>query len=77
MFYAAQFLKQNNRITFICRFNVEVASLGHRPQDKEHQNTSEHIKPPYKAMMYLAGDECVLEEFCGLKVKDTPSGLFW
>ena len=55
---------------------VGVAPLGHHPQGEEHQNASEHVKHPYKAMMYLIGDECVREEFCGLKVEDAPSGLF-
>ena len=27
-------------------------------------------------MMYLVGDECNQEEFCGLKVEDAPAGLF-
>ena len=54
---------------------VGVAS-GHHPQGVEHQNASEHVKHPYKAMMYLIGDECSREEFCGLKVEDAPSGLF-
>lgn len=55
---------------------VGVAPLGHHPRGEEHQNASEHVKHPYKAMMYLIGDECVREEFCGLKVEDAPSGLF-
>lgn len=55
---------------------VGVASSGHHPQGVEHQNASEHVKHPYKAMMYLIGDECSREEFCGLKVEDAPSGLF-
>lgn len=55
---------------------VGVALSGHHPQGEEHQNASEHIKHPYKAMMYLTGDECSQEEFCGLKVEDAPSGLF-
>lgn len=53
-----------------------VASSGHHPQGEEHQNASEHIKHPYKAMMYLVGNECDQEEFHGLKVEDAPSGLF-
>lgn len=55
---------------------VGVASSGHHPHGVEHQNASEHVKHPYKAMMYLIGDECSREEFCGLKVEDAPSGLF-
>ena len=55
---------------------VGVASSGHHPQGVEHQNASEHVKHPYKAMMYLIGDGCSREEFCGLKVEDAPSGLF-
>lgn len=55
---------------------VGVAPFGHHPQGEEHQNASEHIKHPYKAMMYLVGDECSQKEFCGLKVEDAPSGLF-
>ena len=55
---------------------VGVASSGHHPQGVEHQNASEHVKHPYKAMMYLIGDECSREECCGLKVEDAPSGLF-
>lgn len=55
---------------------VGVAEKGHHPQGEEHQNASEHIKHPYKAMMYLIGDECSREEFCGIKVEDAPSGLF-
>ena len=55
---------------------VGVASSGHHPQGVEHQNASEHVKHPYKAMMYLIGHECSREEFCGLKVEDAPSGLF-
>lgn len=55
---------------------VGVASSGHHPQGAEHQNASEHVKHPYKAMMYLIGDEGSREEFCGLKVEDAPSGLF-
>lgn len=55
---------------------VGVASSGHHPQGVEHQNASEHVRHPYKAMMYLIGDECSREEFCGLKVEDAPSGLF-
>lgn len=55
---------------------VGVASSGHHPQGVEHQNASEHVRHPYKAMMYLVGDECSQEEFCGLKVEDAPSGLF-
>ena len=55
---------------------VGVASSGHHPQGVEHQNASEHVKHPYKAMMYLIGDECAQEEFHGLKVEDAPSGLF-
>lgn len=53
-----------------------VALSGHHPQGGEHQNASEHIKHPYKAMMYLVGDECDRSEFCGRKVEDAPSGLF-
>ncbi|MBD5115888.1 MAG: helix-turn-helix transcriptional regulator [Ruminococcaceae bacterium] len=53
-----------------------VASSGHHPQGEEHRNASEHIKHPYKAMMYLVGNECDQEEFHGLKVEDAPSGLF-
>lgn len=55
---------------------IGVASSGHHPQGAEHQNASEHTKHPYKAMMYLIGDECGQEEFCGLRVEDAPSGLF-
>ena len=55
---------------------VGVASSGYHPHGVEHQNASEHVKHPYKAMMYLIGDECSREEFCGLKVEDAPSGLF-
>ena len=55
---------------------VGVALHGHHPQGGEHENSSEHIKHPYKAMMYLVGDECSIEEFHGLKVEDAPSGLF-
>lgn len=55
---------------------VGLAPFGHHPQGEEHQNASEHIKHPYKAMMYLIGGECDQKEFCGLKVKDAPSGLF-
>ena len=55
---------------------VGIAPIGHHPQGAEHQNASEHIKHPYKAMMYLAGDECNQEEFYGLKVEDAPAGLF-
>lgn len=53
-----------------------MAASGHHPQGAGHQNASEHVKHPYKAMMYLVGDECSQEEFCGLKVEDAPSGLF-
>ncbi len=53
-----------------------VALSGHHPQGGEHQNASEHIKHPYKAMMYLVGDECGKKEFFGLEVEDAPSGLF-
>ena len=55
---------------------VGVALSGHHPQGVEHQNASEHVKHPYKAMMYLIGDECGQKEFCGLEVEDAPSGLF-
>lgn len=55
---------------------VGVAPFGHHPRGGEHQNAPEHIKHPYKAMMYLLGDECSREEFHGLKVEDAPSGLF-
>lgn len=55
---------------------VGVALSGHHPQGMEHQNASEHVKHPYKAMMYLIGNECTQEEFYGLKVEDAPSGLF-
>lgn len=55
---------------------VGVAPLGHHPQGEEHQNALEHVKHPYKAMMYLVGDECNLEEFYGRKVEDAPFGLF-
>lgn len=55
---------------------IGVALSGHHPQGGEHQNASEHIKHPYKAMMYLVGDECDRSEFCGRKVEDAPSGLF-
>lgn len=55
---------------------IGVALSGHHPQGGEHQNASEHIKHPYKAMMYLVGDECDRREFCGRKVEDAPSGLF-
>ncbi|MCI9144298.1 MAG: helix-turn-helix transcriptional regulator [Lachnospiraceae bacterium] len=55
---------------------IGVALSGHHPQGAEHQNASEHVKHPYKAMMYLIGDECGQEEFCGLRVEDAPSGLF-
>lgn len=55
---------------------VGVAPSGHHPQGEEHQNASEHVKHPYKAMMYLVGDECDQEDFYGLKVEDAPSGLF-
>lgn len=55
---------------------VGVALSGHHPGGAEHQNASEHVKHPYKAMMYLVGDECGQEEFCGLKVEDAPTGLF-
>lgn len=60
----------------IARRYVGVASSGHHPQGVGHQNASEHVKHPYKAMMYLVGDERSREEFCGLKVEDAPSGLF-
>lgn len=53
-----------------------VAPFGHHPKGEKHQNASEHVKHPYKAMMYLIDDECDREEFCGLKVEDAPSGLF-
>lgn len=55
---------------------VGVAPSGHHPQGAGHQNASEHVRHPYKAMMYLIGDECFQEEFCGRKVEDAPSGLF-
>ncbi|MDE6739723.1 MAG: AraC family transcriptional regulator [Lachnospiraceae bacterium] len=55
---------------------IGVALSGHHPQGEEHHNASEHVKHPYKAMMYLVGDECGQEEFCGLKVENAPSGLF-
>ena len=56
---------------------VGVAPLGHHPQGEEHRNASEHIKHPYKAMMFLVGDECNQDELlCGLNVEDAPSGLF-
>ena len=42
---------------------VGVALSGHHPQGVEHQNASEHVRHPYKAMMYLVGDECSQEEF--------------
>ncbi len=60
----------------VARRYIGVAESGHHPQGEEHQNASEHIKHPYKAMMYLVGDECGQGEFCGLKVEDAPSGLF-
>lgn len=55
---------------------IGVALSGHHPQGGEHQNASEHVRHPYKAMMYLVGDEYDQDEFCGLKVEDAPSGLF-
>lgn len=55
---------------------IGVAPSGHHPQDEGHQNASEHVSHPYKAMMYLIGDECGQKEFCGLQVEDAPSGLF-
>ena len=55
---------------------VGVAESGHHSQGEEHQNASEHIKHPYKAMMYLVGDERGRDIFCGLEVEDAPSGLF-
>lgn len=39
------------------RYYVAVASSGHHPLGEEHQNAPEHVKHPYKAMMYLVGDE--------------------
>lgn len=55
---------------------VGVAPLGHHPDGERHQNASEHVKHPYKAMMFLVDEECGQKEFCGLKVEDAPSGLF-
>ncbi len=55
---------------------IGVALSGHHPQGEEHQNASEHVRHPYKTMMYLVGDERSQSEFCGLKVEDAPSGLF-
>lgn len=55
---------------------VGVAPFGHHPQGDEHQSASEHIKHPYKAMMYLVGDESNREVFCGMKTEDAPTGLF-
>lgn len=55
---------------------VGIAPIGHHPQGEGHQNASEHIKHPYKAMMYLVGDECNQTEFHGLKVENAPAGLF-
>ncbi len=55
---------------------IGVAPSGHHPQDEGHQNASEHGRHPYKAMMYLIGEECGQKEFCGLQVEDAPSGLF-
>lgn len=60
----------------IARRYVRVASSGHYPRGVGHQNASEHVMRPYKAMMYLVGDECNQEEFYGLKVEDALSGLF-
>lgn len=55
---------------------VGVAPSGHHPQGTEHRNASEQVRHPYRAMMYLTGDECSQDQFCGLKVEDAPSGLF-
>lgn len=74
-----------NRLSQWCRENlsdrtarryVGVAPFGHHPSGAEHQNASELVKHPYKAMMYLVGSEGSQTEFCGLKVEDAPSGLF-
>ncbi len=67
---------KKNVLDRTARRYVGVAPFGHHPQCAEHQNAAEHIKHPYKAMMYLLGDERNQEEFCGLKVEDAPSGLF-
>ena len=56
---------------------VGVAPTGHHPQGNEHKNASEHVKHPYKAMMYLVSDECNREEFCGMKIEDAPRVCFW
>lgn len=67
---------KNNVPDRTARRFVGVAPLGHHPQGEEHENASEHVKHPYKAMMFLVGDEGNQEEFCGMKVEDAPAGLF-
>jgi len=56
---------------------VGVADSGHHPQGEEHQNASEHIKHPYRAMMYLVGDERGRDIFCGLEVETHLQVCFW
>lgn len=71
----AQWCKKNISDRTARRF-VGVAPAGHHPQGEQHQNASEHVRHPYKAMMYLVGEECGQEEFCGQRVENAPSGLF-
>lgn len=68
-----------------CRRNVSdrtarrflgVAPMGHHPEEVQHQNASEHESHPYIAMMYLVGEEGIMDSFHGKKVEDAPEGLF-
>ena len=51
---------------------VGVALSGHHPQGEEHQNASEHIEHPYKAMIRILMD---LQKFCMRRITLCSNGL--
>lgn len=55
---------------------VGYAPQGHHPNGEAHSNADEHVSHPYRAQMYLIGDECKLDTFHGKEVIPAPQGLF-
>ena len=65
----------NNLKDKTARRYVGVAPIGHHPKG-QHENASEHVKHPYKAMMFLLDEEAESGEFCEKKVEAGPDGLY-
>lgn len=59
----------------VARCYVGLAPIGHHPKG-QHENASEHVKHPYKAMVLLLDDEVKDDEFCGKKIENGPDGLY-